>query len=161
PIVASIGDDTPAALTWSVRATRIGPNPQTILLAEGTGAVAGAPIATFDPTLLPNDSYRVRIEASDGIHASAIEFPCGVSGPFKLGNFEVPSSDLKLPPAGIPIEISRHYSSLDTSSKDFGNGWRLALPGELTDTAGEGPTEPFDGATKVYVTRSDGTRVGF
>ncbi len=160
-IVADIQDDAPAALTWRVLVTRMSDEPFTKVIAEGAGAVAAGTIATFDPTILPNDGYTVTIEASDGLQTSSILIPYSVSGDYKLGNFEVAFSDLELPLAGIPIVVSRQYTSLDTSKKEFGNGWRLGLAGNVTDTASESPLQPFDTATKVYVTRTDGKRVGF
>lgn len=163
-IVANIDDDPPGSLTWQVRVTRVGDPASTQVIASGSGTVTGQPIAQFDPTLLPNDSYLVSISASDGIHVSSIDIPYGVSGAYKLGQFEIAYTDLTLPLAGIPITITRQYTSLDTKSMDFGHGWRLALAGQVTDTPTEGGggfPEPFNAASKVYVTRSDGKRVGF
>lgn len=128
------------------------------LLASGTGTIANAVVGQFDPTLLRNDTYTVRLTASKGTFEAASIASYSVAGDLKLGNFSVQFTDLSIPVAGIPITISRRYDSLDTSTGEFGAGWRLALPGQVTDSA---KGQAYTTLTRVYVTRPDGRRVGF
>jgi len=169
-IYATITDDTPGFLTWEVRIARAGTDDFTVI-GSGSGEVTNAVVATFDPTLLPNDAYRVQIEGSDGALTGGIEFLYSVFGELKLGNFEITFTDLVIPLAGIPIVITRSYNSLDTSPGDFGAGWRLGVQGQVTDSATEVGYDddlttvvrnsPFTRTTRVYVDTLDGRRVGF
>ena len=168
-IVATVSDNEPAALTWEVRVARVGSDDFTVL-AQGVGPVTDDGIATFDPTLLPNDSYQVQIEASDGLQTGGVEFRYGVGGEYKLGNIRLSFTDLLIPVAGIPLAVTRHYDSLDTTPGDFGAGWRLGLSGAVSDDATEVEGddfgallsgEAFTRTSRVYVTKPDGKRVGF
>ncbi len=161
-IVASITDDTPRTLVWEVRRYHMDSSEFT-LLASGVGEFAEGVIASLDPTLLSNDNYTIEVFASDGQHTASVQSEVGVTGDFKLGNFSISFTDLTIPLAGIPIAVTRSYNSLDTSKGDFGAGWRLGLAGSVSDTAAEAQPldEAFTFATRVYVTRPDGRRVGF
>ena len=157
-------------LDWEVKIARIDTD-DFRTIGQGSGEIIEGVIATFDPTILPNDNYRIQIWANDGVHNLGIEFQYGVAGDYKLGNFTVQFTDLTIPVAGIPLVVTRQYNSLDTSPGDFGPGWRLGLAGRATDNAVESMTgnelvdllasEPFRAGTRVYVTRPDGRRVGF
>ena len=51
-----------------------------------------------------------------------------VVGKLRVGNFHVEFTDLSLPLAGIPIEISRVYDTLNASDEgNFGFGWQLGV----------------------------------
>ncbi len=140
-------------------------------IGRGTGEVTNALLATFDPTLLPNGLYKLRIMGNDGVQTGGIEYEVGVAGELKLGNFTTRIVDLAIPLAGLPIVIARSYDSLDTSEGEFGAGWRLALAGGITDGAIESRTgnglvdllasEPLEFGDRIYVSRPDGRRVGF
>ena len=86
------------------------------IIASGEGAVDGAlggVLARFDPTMLPNDNYRVQIIGSDGQQTGGLEFRYGVAGEYKVGNFVMYFTDLSIPVAGIPLTVVRSYDSLD------------------------------------------------
>ena len=74
--------------TWTVTAFPAGGEPETgLVLAEGEGAPPAA-LASFDPTVLSNGVWTIRIEASDddggmGVH----EVNVVVDGQLKLGRF--------------------------------------------------------------------------
>lgn len=169
-IVASITDNSPATLSWEVSIARLG-SEDFRTIASGTGEVTDGVIAMFDPTLLPNDNYRVRIVGNDGVQTGGIEFQYSVAGDYKMGNFSFEFTDLVFQLAGIPLVISRQYNTLDMTPGEFGIGWRLGLPGRATDTVDELMTgqsfvdllgtPPYQFGTRVYVTRPDGQRVGF
>ena len=74
------------------------------------------------------------------------------------------------------MTIGRSYDSLDAglhgqSPGDLGPGWRLALSGNVQDSAREAPdpdlplaimqAEPFSTSTRVSVIKPNGERVGF
>jgi RHS repeat-associated protein len=156
-LTSEVNLEDPSAL--GPRWTRIG---------GGTNAVNEGLLARFDPTLLPNDSYVLRVTAwnRNGLgrtEALAVE----VAGEAKLGQFAVTFRDLELPLAGIPISIDRTYNSLRTSRVgDFGYGWILSLSNpdlrETVPNRGSAlvPT-PFRSGARIYLNAPDGRRIGF
>ncbi|HUL53425.1 MAG TPA: Ig-like domain-containing protein, partial [Opitutaceae bacterium] len=104
-------------------------------LATGTAAVGSlspsvpGPLGTFDPTLLLNGIYELRLRAVDGAGRTLIDGPITlvVEGSMKVGAFTVAFEDLKIPLAGIPIQVIRTYDSRDSRVGDFGPGWRMAV----------------------------------
>lgn len=98
------------------------------VIGGGTAAVVGGLLGTFDPTLLLNGLYTLRLTVWDrnGNTASA-DVAVQVEGDLKLGNFALSFTDLAIPLSGIPLRIERHYDSRDKTLGDFGVGWRLAL----------------------------------
>lgn len=162
-IVATIAPSQPGAtLDWFAQIRAAGDAGPWKRISEGTGAVTYAPIATFDPTMLRNGTWNVQVLSSvDGQPYTGLEFPLEVAGDLKLGNFSLKFVDMVVPLAGIPIVIGREYSSLDTSTGDFGAGWRLTLPGKVEDSAREALNETFYPGTRVNVTTESGRRVGF
>ena len=71
-------------------------------------------LGTFDPTVLSNDAYVIRLVAKDlsGFKV-ARAVVVGVSGNAKLGQFAVSFTDLSIPLAGIPIQVTRRYNSFE------------------------------------------------
>jgi RHS repeat-associated protein len=133
-----------------------------------------ADIYKFDPSLLQNDSYVVRLEVADnGGKISYSDQIVDVAGELKLGNFRLSFTDLTVPVTGIPITLTRTYDTLTTGSiDDFGYGWRM----EFRDTdlrtslrRDENAKElekydrytPFKRGTKVYITLPGGKREAF
>ena len=146
--------------------------------ARGTAPVVTGQLGTFDPTLLQNDTYTIRLEAVDTSgNRTAVQQEIDVLGNLKLGNFRLEFTDLSIPVSGIPITIRRIYDTLTANLQgDFGFGWRL----EIADTelrtsvpktglendlvfnpfmAGTGSTGT--GGTRVYITVAGGQREGF
>jgi len=161
-VVATISDPSPGdpPVSWQVDLARGDGTARTV--ASGTGAIAGGTVARIDPTLIRDDSYSLVITVSRLGQVDRQSFDYSVlSGNLKLGNFKTSFTDIAIPVAGIPMVITRVYDSLDTGPGEFGAGWRLGLPGQVTDSARETPLEPFTRRTRVYVTRPDGRRVGF
>ena len=96
---------------------------------EGIGEVAAGLLGTFDPTMLVNDLYEVRLLAQDtNGRQSSSTIELSVESQAKLGNFRVEFTDLAIPLAGIPLQIHRIYDTLEANiSSDFGFGWTLGL----------------------------------
>lgn len=139
-----------------------------------TTAVNNGVLATFDPTMLANDIYEIRVTAQDSSGNIATEtFEISLEGQAKIGNYRVSFTDLSIPLAGIPITIGRTYDTLDAPySKDFGYGWTLdvgtprireTVRVSASEAAGAGPlvANPFRTGTRVYINAPNGRRVGF
>ncbi|MCC7114261.1 MAG: PASTA domain-containing protein [Burkholderiales bacterium] len=107
---ALAGDDT-----WTV-------------IGEGTSPVASGVLGTFDPTVLVNDLYTLRLRVFDkGENVSEASVTVQATGQRKVGLFTLEYVDLNLPSAGVPLTLKRIYDSRDKASRDFGVGWRLAI----------------------------------
>ena len=120
----------------------------------GTESVVDGVLGEFDPTLLANDSYTLRLTATDaGGNSTFIESVADVGGDLKLGNFQLSFTDLSVPVAGIPINVTRTYDSLIASTQDnFGYGWRLEFrDSNLRTSVGTDETfETFDITSKGF-----------
>jgi YD repeat-containing protein len=138
-------------------------------IARGTSTVTNGVLGKFDPTLLQNDSYVLKLAAVDtgGVGAET-EQTIHVGGNLKVGNFKLSFVDLQIPLAGIPITIIRTYDTLDAQQQgSFGQGWRMEfrdtrLRTSMEDTGSEDVFNPFlYDHTKVYVTLPGRNREGF
>jgi len=142
--------------------------PAWMRIGQGTNSITNGVLAKFDATLVPNDSYVIRVSAwnRNGL-GWAEPVVVHVTGNAKLGNFAVEFTDVELPLAGIPITVKRKYESLNaTRSGDFGYGWSLAVQdadiAETVPQTGSGlVSTPFRVGTRVYLTAPDGKRIGF
>jgi Putative Ig domain len=99
---------------------------------RGTANVTNGTLGTFDPSLLQNDSYILRLSAFDANgQGTTTEQILSVAGERKLGNFRLSFTDLTIPVTGISITLTRTYDSLTSNdTDDFGYGWRM----EFRDT---------------------------
>src|SRR5207249_8363459 len=85
-------------------------------------------LGTFDPTLALNGLGQLILTATDtASQRSSSTLNVVVEGNQKIGNFTVSFTDLTVPVAGIPIDITRTYDSRDKRKGDFGAGWQLAV----------------------------------
>jgi RHS repeat-associated protein len=150
-------------------------DPDFVTISEGKTNVNNAVIGQFDPTVLFNGNYVLRVTAQDfsgNINSRGVFL--GVSGDNKLGNFRLELTDLSIPLAGIPIQVNRVYDTLQSSfSGDFGFGWSLGVKDAkiqesvpVTEAEKQGVpslfgANPFTAGTKVYLTNPEGRRVGF
>ena len=97
-------------------------------LATGTGAVSNAPLATFDPTILLNGTYVLRLTSTNAAgQFGTTSISASIARNMKVGVFSLSFNDLTVPVSGIPIQIIRSYDSRDKGQGDFGIGWRLSL----------------------------------
>jgi RHS repeat-associated protein len=96
--------------------------------ATGNGQVTNARLGTLDSTLMLNGIYNVRLSATDEYgQISLTSISVMVSRQLKIGNFTVSLTDLSVPVAGLPIEVTRTYDSRDKRKGDFGVGWTLGI----------------------------------
>ncbi|MEG5082027.1 putative Ig domain-containing protein [Microcoleus sp. AT8-B4] len=139
---------------------------------RGTAAVSNGTIATFDPTVLANGAYVLKFTAFDANgNGSTTERTVNVAGDLKLGNFRLSFTDLSVPVAGIPINVTRTYDSLNANATDdFGYGWRMEFRDtDLKTSLKADPTYedlgintvPFQSGTKVFITLPGGKRETF
>ena len=142
------------------------------LLAAGSTPVNNTIVASFDATMRENDSYILRLSASDELGLSSVVTTLlTVEGEAKFGAFSLEYVDLSIPLNGIPIEVGRRYNTFTAArSGDFGFGWNLTsrsadvgtnTPNENGSIFFFGDTPFRDDFTRVYVTNPDGVRVGF
>ncbi len=147
-------------------------DPDYVTFAQGTSSVTAGLLGVFDPTLLTNDRYLVRLLATDQAGNRAAELlPLDVTGNLKLGEFHFTVTDLAVPLAGIPIEVNRTYDTMQANEEgDFGYGWRLGVQdAQIRETIPVAPNEyldslfvnPFQVGARVYLTGPDGRRLGF
>jgi YD repeat-containing protein len=139
---------------------------------RGTGNVSNGTLGTFDPSLLLNDSYILRLSAFDtNGQGTTTEQTLSIAGELKLGNFRLSFTDLTIPVTGIPITLIRTYDSLTSNNTDdFGYGWRMEFRDtDLRTSLGKDETyevfgirtKAFDAKTRVYITLPGGKREGF
>ncbi|WP_414529508.1 Ig-like domain-containing protein [Nodularia chucula] len=148
-------------------------DPDYITIAEGRANVDNGVLAQIDPSLYRNDSYYIRVYAQDfsgNINVQGVIL--GINTQTKPGEFSLGFTDLSVPLTGIPIEITRNYSSLDTSFLgDFGYGWSLGMQdAQIAEASPDGRDLTLDNffggnsftvGTRVILTTPDGRRVGF
>jgi RHS repeat-associated protein len=97
-------------------------------IASGTGTAINELLGSFDPTVLPNGIYTIRLTATDNAGqttTSSVTVQAG--GEMKVGNFTLSFSDLNVPLPGLPIQVIRTYDSRNRTPGDFGAGWRLGI----------------------------------
>ena len=98
------------------------------LLASGSTAVTNGVLEQFDPTLLINDLYDLKLTVFDlGGNQAEATVTVQVNRELKVGLFTITFQDLNIPLSGIPITINRTYDSRDKGKGDFGIGWRLDI----------------------------------
>ncbi len=142
-------------------------------LTTSNAAAVDTVLATFDPTMLINDDYVIRILAQDlSGNISAKALPLSLDGQLKLGQFAFKTVDLTIPIVGTSITISRIYDTRNArETGDFGFGWSLDLQdAAIRETIPVNALEaqglyfaanPFRDGTRVYLTNAEGKRVGF
>lgn len=106
-------------------------------IASGNTPVAGGALGVFDPTMMLNGTYKVRLVATDATgQISVITTSATVEGNQKIGNFNVSFKDLSVPVGGLAIDVIRTYDTLEKRSGDFGYGWTLGLRNVRIEKAG-------------------------
>ncbi|QDV24439.1 putative Ig domain-containing protein [Aureliella helgolandensis] len=94
---------------------------------ESITPVTNGELGVWDTSLLLNDEYVIRLQVvtTDAV-VNVTEHHVGLAGELKLGNFRLSFTDMVIPVAGIPLEITRIYDTLQADREgDFGYGWRL------------------------------------
>jgi len=112
--------------SWSL-AYRFAGETEWTELGSGNVPVADGPLATFDPTLLLNGLYELRLRAVDFAGVAVEEtMAVVVDGQMKIGHFTLSFVDLAIPLSGLDVEVVRTYDSRRRQMEgDFGHGWTL------------------------------------
>jgi RHS repeat-associated protein len=101
-------------------------NPAFTRLATGISQISNGVLGTFDPTLLLNGPYTVRLRVYDaGGNVAEATIVYVATREQKIGPFSVSFTDLDVAVSGVPITVTRTYDSRDKGKGDFGVGWRL------------------------------------
>jgi fibro-slime domain-containing protein/RHS repeat-associated protein len=181
PIIGTIDDPENHLWYWRTYYARLDlidvnsidlSDPDLVQIAQGTNEVINAEISKFDPTKLDNDAYVILVAAFDvngsGYVAATI---VNVEGNVKLGQFNLDFTDLSIPLAGIPIQVTRSYDTRQAGREgDFGYGWSLGVQdARILEVAAIGASGAFGNGevtfvpdkTKVYLKNPSGQRVGF
>ncbi len=128
PVRATITPpDGETVTSWQVTYQAVSPGSPKVTLAHGDGAPP-ATLATFDPTVLANDTYTVTVSATSsngGVQSTSTTV--AVDGNLKLGRYQTTYKDVDLPVGGLPMQVLRSYDSIDARSGDFGVGWQVSL----------------------------------
>ena len=147
-------------------------DPDWIQIGQGTTEVTASEVAKFDPTPLQNDGYAILIAAYDtNGRGYAQPVIVNVEGNAKLGQFSLDLTDLSIPLAGIPIQVTRTFDSRNAGREgDFGFGWTMGVrDARILEAGARGIGGVLSGIedafipdkTKVYLTNPSGQRVGF
>ena len=133
PIVGTVSEGS----SWRLEYSPAGGAPSWTTLASGGTPVNNGLLAVFDPTLLLNGTYVVRLVATDAAsQTSTTTFTATVTGQQKIGNFSVSFTDLGMAVAGLPVEVTRTYDSRDKRVGDFGFGWTLGVRNVRVEKSG-------------------------
>ncbi|WP_235111743.1 putative Ig domain-containing protein [Acaryochloris sp. 'Moss Beach'] len=168
-IVGTVNDDN--LVYYSLSMAKVGSD-EFREIFRGSDPVVDGVLGTFDPSLLENDAYTLRLTAMDaGGNVVTQDEVVNVAGELKLGNFQLSFTDLTIPVTGIPISVTRTYDTLTSNTTDdFGYGWRLefrdtdlrtSLPQDKTFEQLGIRTVGFEADTRVYITLPGGQRQGF
>ena len=127
PVTATIAPPSGQTIaSWRVTYQALDVEPM-VSLASGTGTPP-SPLATFDPTLLPNDTYTITITATaSGGGIQTLTTTVAVFGNLKLGRYVTTFQDLSIPVNGFQMEVRRTYDSIDKRVGDFGFSWHVEL----------------------------------
>src|SRR4029079_7510265 len=113
-VIGTASDDNLVSYTLSV--APVGSTTFTVI-ASGTTSLTNGVLGKFDPSGLANDSYTLRLQATDtGGNISSIDTTVNVAGDLKIGNFTLSFTDLSIPVSGIPITVTRTYDSLNAGT---------------------------------------------
>jgi uncharacterized repeat protein (TIGR01451 family) len=128
PVQATVTPPAGETITsWTVSYQAASPGSPRVTLASGTGAPP-ATLATFDPTVLANDTYAVTVSAtSSGGGVQTSSTTVAVAGSLKPGRYVTSYTDVDLPVNGLPMQVLRNYDSTNARLGDFGVGWQVSV----------------------------------
>jgi YD repeat-containing protein len=168
-IVATVTDDNLVSYTLAYASLE---DMVFTTIATGTENITDGILGQFDPTIIKNGTYVLRLTAVDaGGNVSTDDAFLEVDSNAKIGNFSLGFTDLSTSLGGLPITIGRTYDTLNADEVgDFGYGWNLDLfemdirtdvdfgESELSDI---GIIPSLQHGTRLHVTLPDGTKQSF
>jgi RHS repeat-associated protein len=104
---------------------------------ESTEPVTSGELGVFDPTLLENGTYTVRVVGHTEDITATYDMFVTVEGNMKIGNFSIAFQDMDISTIGLPLTVIRSYDSrVRDRQGDFGYGWDLSTAGAtLTESS--------------------------
>lgn len=169
-VTGTVDDPDDNLTSWTLTAIHLQTGAAT-QLGSGSSEVTAGTLGTLDTNELINGAYRLEIVATDsGGHTSITHRHVVIDSNLKPGNFSISFVDLQVPVAGLPITLTRSYSSMRANtSDDFGYGWQLDITNTAVDVisiddstpSGYGEYIPFRNGDRVIVTLPDGSTEGF
>lgn len=177
PVIGTVSDPENALVSWTLSITPnytgdlpsaddLAQNETTTVIATGTSPIVNGTLGTLDPTLLQNGNYTLNLtDTNAGGLTSGASVDVTVSGNLKLGALNLSFTDMTIQAAGIPITITRNYSSLDANTQGaFGYGWSLSMSNtkvqvfhQSNELSGFGDYIPFEDGDRVNITLPNGT----
>jgi len=109
-----------------------------VYTSNGTEPVTDGTLGVFDPTLLLNGYYRIKVTAHSTLDVDLDdEITVLVCGNAKIGNYSMTFNDLTTGLQNFPITIYRTYDSRTRNiSGDFGYGWEMSIGGPRISISG-------------------------
>lgn len=99
-------------------------------ITESTEPVNAGVLGKFDPTLLNNGLYTIRLTVYSDTGSTVTDSVVSVEGQMKIGNFSMAFQDMDFNVAGLPLTVIRSYDSRNkNTSDDFGYGWDMSTSG--------------------------------
>ncbi len=168
-VIGTIFDpsDPPDAITYTISLIPVDSSFPSEVIDLGTfsGERTDEPLgAVIDPTLLPNGSYLLRVEAHDNLSPTfgMDQRPITIDSQLKLGNFALSFTDMEIDFTGFPLSVTRQYDTLRAAqSGEFGYGWQLSLPDTRIQIENANPNDPFVDNTLLTITLPDGSTESF
>ena len=106
-------------------------------LLTGTGAKTGS-MGTFDPTLLENGTYTIRLRSVTTGGEAIADTTVSVDGQMKVGLFSLSYVDMEVNLGKLPIQILRNYDNRRGGKVgDYGADWELATRAVRVEKAGK------------------------
>ena len=168
-VTGTVDDPDDNLTSWTLTAVSLQTGIAT-QIATGTTEVIAGTLGTLDTSSLINGVYRLELTATDtGGNTSTATRNVTIGGDLKIGAFAISFVDLQVPVSGLPITLTRSYSSIRANtSDDFGYGWTLDVANTAIDVthpddslSGFGQYTPFRDGTRVVFTLPDGSTEGF
>jgi RHS repeat-associated protein len=139
--------------------------------------ITKAAITNLDLTTLQNDEYELDLLVQNSNATAIATNNFILASNLKIGQFSFSQQDLVIPVNGIPLQVTRTYSTLNPNAGDFGFSWTYAINDvnvtlhetraaeDPFDDIGPGPGGTFSlrvgGSRDVTLTLPDGTRTTF
>lgn len=110
-----------------------------VMRSTSSVPVTDGVLNSFDPTMLLNGYYTVRVTAyaadGQGIYDEITVLVCGNA---KIGNYSISFNDLTTGVNNFPISIYRTYDSRHLYEMgDFGYGWEMSIGGPTISVSGD------------------------
>ncbi len=123
--------------------------------AYGEEVAESGVLGEFDPTLLENGYYNIRLTAYSSNYSVSDEIVVSVEGQMKIGNYSIAFQDMDIPVAGYPLTVIRNYDSRrKQTSGDFGYGWDMTLSSiSLSESCTPGSYWTQEAAASGYVSK--------